>query len=432
MADEATTTAVAEGEPAISTGEHSAEEIAQMDAINDKFFSNFPKQTNPDVTPAAGAEPTEKKAAPIPEKKAEPAAAAEADDLTLPAEIAPAADKPEGDKTIEQQIEEKYGTVPEKPSRGFKSKEEEANWGRTRDSHEKLKLDLVEAQKRLSAPSQPDEKLKAQYEETIKRNEQLNSIVEQLAAERLPYVQQTFNEPKEREIKLAKKTLEAAGIEPGEIDTLLSLPESEREKAENQILDNVESANAKRKLSKSLETIYDLDERRAEFLKDRKTNVEKLTEAQKAEQFRMQAQQEKNIIQSVDDIAAHLVKNGFEFAAKSGKPGHEKWDARIDSRIEQAKNVVLKNKDPMVVIESVVRGQFADDYRRALHNTISRAEKSEAKLKEYEGALPDLSERGVDRNGAKNGEPYDNFDPADDPLTASRKITAQMLREGRH
>lgn len=411
----------------------SPEYQAALDAAIDRGFGKLEGVTP--VEPVKAKEPEPDPAKEPPAKK-EPAAPVEVDELTPPSKVKPVEPKKEdassgGDKTIEEQVEEKYGTISEKPARGFKSKEEEASWARWRESHEQLKADLIAKEKAASAPP-VDEGLKAQLEEALKRNEQLNSIVEQVATERLPHVQNNFVIPRERAVVGAKKALEAAGIDPVELDKLLAMPEKDRDRAENQLLDAIESNNAKRKVSVELEKIYDLDSKKAEFMADRKGNVERLTQEQKmAESARMQ-QLEKNFDLAVDTAFSALAQDGFEFAKKSGQPGHEKWDGRIDRRITEAKHIVKFNKDPNLTIRTVAKGLLADDYRTAFERTLEKAEKLEARIAELEGALPKYTPSGEHRNGSATKEAgYENAKPEDDLRTASRGIVAQMIKEGR-
>lgn len=397
-------------------------------AMLDRTFGALPGQEPPPADAPPPAEPPAEPPVKPAEPKEEPKPPAEppppADDLTPPPSVL-GKEEPPAEPELDQ-VDKEFGVIPEKPGRGFKNKEEEVNWSQIRDSHEKLKNELRAVRQKATEAPPVDEGMKAQLADALKRNEQLNAIVEQVATERLPWVEEKFNQPRARLVKSIRTTLENVDVEPDSIDRVLASSGKQRVKLTDQLYEAIDSSSAKAKIAAAIEQIEQLDEGKAEFLADRKGNVERMTQEQKAEQFRQFAEQEKKMNEAIDATVVALAKNGMEFLVKTGKQGYEKWDRRIDSRVEAARNVLLRNKDPLVLIDAVMRGQLAGDYQAAFKRTLERAEKAEAKIKELEGTLPSM-ERRREGGGAPNGA----ADEIDSSMDFGRAAVATLHKVAR-
>jgi len=330
--------------------------------------------------------------------------------------------------------EDPYGTMPEEPPTGIKSEKNKAEYKKWRDSHEKLKLDLQTALKQVnSRPEVDPEKyagLEAQLADAIKRNEELNSIVERRWAEELPYVKKTFDAPREVAIKDAEKALTLAKIDPATVKSILSLPEMDRVEALDEIYGRVDSEYVKKKLGAAFDRIESIDAQKAAFLQDREGNTKVVTEAEAAEQSRRFAEQEKNLNATVDATIEHFAeKLGFEFLRKSSEPGYEKWNERVDRDRELIRELTMKNQNPQRFIAAITAGVTAPHYRVAWQNAMTKLAAKDAEIARLKGAIPSLDGKTVrtpvemaQSNGMDPDMIAAGVTPEDDLPTVARKL----------
>jgi hypothetical protein len=427
-------------------------DTAQLDAILEKMRPmpkmDPPAAPTPEKTPeeaskwteasAANLEPETEKAPAEPEKPAvepEPAAPASPFDPP-PSVLGELLEKSEAPKTIEDE----FGTIPEKPDKGFKSKEEEVNWGNIRASHQKALAEVTRLREESKKKPLPDEGMAAQLADLTARNAELNAIVERSAIESHPFVRQQFDEPRKQLFNIAAGALKKVEIDPSRLGKILSLEGKDRVDAMDELYGEIESPTTRDKVTNAIAQIDMLEEKKADFLSDRQGNVERLTAAEKAEQYRQFAAQEKVVDDSITEAIDLLAnKIGFEHWRKSEDPNATEWNGRIAERERVLKFLSKENKDPKLLVRVLAAGVVAEDVRKWAGSLQQQLAEANKKLSEYEGAIPNLNGSSATEKADSAGTLAKDADemaaagilPTDSLAVQSRKLGALWNRNGR-
>jgi hypothetical protein len=322
-----------------------------------------------------------------------------------------------------------YGTMPEAPPASVKSEKGKSDYAKWRESHERLKTDLIAAREEIKTRPAQDPGLLAQIADLTKRNAEQNAIIERKWSEELPYVKTTFDAPREAAVKDAQHALTLAKIDPAALTSILSLPEADRIEALDEIYGRVDSEFIKKKLGAAIDRIDKADAEKAAFLADREGNTRAITEAERAEQSRRLIEQEKNLTTMVDGTIDHFAdKLGFEFLKKSGQPGYEKWDARVDADRALIHELAMQNKDPQRFVAAITAGVSAPHYRMAWQNQLKANVELKAEIAKLKGVVPSLNGKPAADPAAALSARFDadmiaaGITPADDLATQSRKL----------
>ncbi len=412
VAEPTTATTVAEPSPTFDT--------SQLDAI----LSTIPGLGSDDVAPLPAAEPIAPAPATEPTKPAPAPVEIPDDPFSPPPSVLVEAPKVEAPAVDE--IESKYGTIPEKPARGFKNNEEEVNWTNVRKSHEELKADL-RSMREAAKKVEPNAEASAQIKELTERVTQLNAIVERKALDEHPWVETTFNEPRRQQLAAAEKALQLADVDPSILKKVMALDGKERIQAVDELMGAIDSETIKKKLGHSLDTIEAIDAKKREFFADRQGNVEKMTQAEKAEQFRRMQEEEAKLKSGADMVQEYVTnKLGFEFGKKANEPGSEKWNERVEKDNALYYDIIMQNKDPMRLMTAVAMGVQAPHFRTAWQSERSKRLAAEARVAELEGTLPTIA-GGRNDSAVSTGNADKDFDAAgitseDDLGTMARKL----------
>ena len=418
-------------------------DTAQLDAILEKMRP-MPKMEDAQAAPAAPAEAT-------PEPPSEPAKAPEppATPPEAPKSASPASpfDPPPsvlGEPPAEPEkapatVEEEFGEIPEKPARGFKNKEDEANWSKMRSAHQKALEEVTRLRDEVKKKPPVDEGMKAQLEDALARNAQLNAVVERNALDQHPYVRQNFDEPRKQLFNIAAGALKKIDIDPAQLGRILSLDGKERVDAMDELYEKIESPYTRERVTNAIAEIDKIEEKRAEFMADRQVNMERLTQAEKAERYRQinaEAQQlEQLMSQTVDTVRD---KFGFEFLRKATEPGSEKWNERVENDIALIRDLTITNKDPQKLVTATVLGVLAPHYREAWRSAVSRAKAAEARIAELEGATPSLNGHSPTEKASSEGTIAKSEDemaaagilPTDSLAVQARKLGDYWTKNG--
>lgn len=382
----------------------------------------------------------QKKADPVvaavePEPVAEPAKPAPAPEPVKPAQVNPFDPPPSvlGEAPVKPEgaTEDEYGTMPEEAPAQFKSKEAKAEYAKMRANHEKLKSDFKAFRETSKKAPKVDPNVEAQIADLTARNAELNSIVERKAIEEHPFVRQQFDEPRKQLFAIAKKALENADLPSDSLSKILSMDGKDRVDAMDELYDNIKSPSTREKVTNAIAQIDLLEEKKAEFFADRKGVNERMTQAQKAEQYRLMSEQEKQMTEMSKATVDWITNTaGFEFLKKATEPGSEKWNERVDNDLALIEELTLRNTNPQKLMTAVALGVTAPHYRAAWQSTLTRAKAAEARVAELEGTLPKMGGNGASEatTGATGDEMLDAAGvlPTDNLQTMARKLGAHM------
>lgn len=364
----------------------SPEAIAALDEMNKGFGGAQFGQPDPD--PGAGddagkngAAGTEGKvAAPDPKKAA--AAPTSFDEFTPPddAPVAPA--KPDGKPVkepipLDKAIDFKAGAdiMPDAEIEKLRTERQKTNIRDLRENYDKAVLSLKADRAKLEEMTKagPD----ARVTELEARIAEYNSIIEQTALERHPWVIKTFVQPRQNAVDYGHKALELAKMDPKLLDRAMGASGEERIAALDELYASIESQTIRAKVEKAVTVIEATDDQRDAFFADREANFAKMKAQQDADNARTNAEQEKNCRTAVDGIVERLAKEGFSFLKFSDRPGAEQWNESLKKDLASATEKLLKNTDPMVLITNAILGERAPKMQIAFN-------RMRAKLAEYE------------------------------------------------
>lgn len=427
--------------PAATEAEPSATfDTAQLDAILEKMRPMPKDDVAPAVPPAkepiSTPEPETPTAPPVePVEAPKPAAPAGPFDPP-PSVLGEVPAKPEA---TADPIEQEYGTLPEQPPPEFKSKEAKESYAKMRQNHEKLKSDFRAAREAAKQKPPPDEGMAAQLADLTARNAELNAIVERSAIESHPYVRQQFDEPRKQLFNIAASALKKVDIDPARLGKILSLDGKDRVDAMDELYGEIESPTTREKVTNAIAQIDMLEEKKGEFLADRQGNVERMTAAEKAEQYRQFTAQEKALDESVTE-AIDLLGNkiGFEHWKKSDDPNAKDWNERIIDRERALRFLSKENKDPKLTVRVLAAGVVAEDIRKWALSLQEQLQAERQKVAEYEGAMPNLNGASATEKVSATGTMAKDDDemtaagilPTDSLAVQSRKLAAYWNRNG--
>lgn len=345
-----------------------SEQIAQLDQMNADAFGGG-QETSP--SPGAGegqdvaremptspppTTPAKETAAPSPTATIDEFTPPEEDGVTAPPPETPADDSPEA-----PELPEAKSLFSDEAIDKLRTEKAKDDINALRDNYEKARMllnqrknELANLRKKTGAPDAETSKL---IEDLKARNQQLTTIVEQKAIRDLPWFQENFTQPRQALLAVAEKALDLAGIEEPRkhLEKAMGLNGRERIAALDQLFEAIESPTLKTKLENSIAQIEVLDDKESAFLADREGNTEKMLAAQRAQQHEQMVRQEQFVKEGLQRTVDFLSdKNAF--FRKSGKPGYEKWDSRLEEDRKVMEELSLRNDDPMKLISVVALG----------------------------------------------------------------------------
>lgn len=435
MADEtAVVPAAIEAEPSATF------DTAQLDAILEKMRPMPKDDSAPPVAPVK--EPI---TTPEPETPVTPAV----EPVEAPKPAAPAGpfdpppsvlgEVPAKLEATTDPIEQEYGTLPEQPPPEFKSKEAKESYAKMRQNHEKLKSDFRAAREAAKQKPPPDEGMAAQLADLTARNAELNAIVERSAIESHPYVRQQFDEPRKQLFNIAAGALKKVDIDPSRLGKILSLDGKDRVDAMDELYGEIESPTTREKVTNAIAQIDMLEEKKVEFLADRQGNVERMTQAEKAERYRQIASQQENVKGMLSEVVDEITnKFKFPFLKEASDPGSEQWNERVQQDKRWLEFMALENTDPREQLKCNALARQAPYLLQAWQAERVAKMELEKKVAEYEGAMPSLNGNSATEKVSATGTMAKDDDemtaagilPTDSLAVQSRKLAAYWNRNG--
>lgn len=380
--------------PAAIEAEASATfDTAQLDAILEKMRPMPKDDSAPPPVPAKEPIPTpepEVPAAPPVEPVEAPKPAAAPGPFDPPPSVLGEAPEKAGE-TLDP-VEQEYGTLPEQPPAEFKSKEAKENYAKMRQNHEKLKSDYRAALEASRQKPPVDEGMAAQLADLTARNAELNAIVERSAIESHPYVRQQFDEPRKQLFNIAASALKKVDIDPVRLGKILSLEGKDRVDAMDELYGEIESPTTREKVTNAIAQIDMLEEKKSEFLADRQGNVERMTQAEKAERYRQFAAQQESVKGMLSEVVDEITnKFKFPFLKEANDPGSEQWNERVKQDKRWLEFMATENTDAREQLKCNVLARQAPYLLQAWQAERAAKMELEKKVAEYEGAMPSLN-----------------------------------------
>lgn len=341
-----------------------SEQIAQLDQMNADAFGGG-QETSPSPGAGEGQDvaremPTSPPPTTPAKETAPPSPTAAIDEFTPPEEDGVTAPPPET-PVVEPELPEGKSLFPDEAIDKLRTEKAKGDIKGLREHYEKARTLLTERETELNnlrkQTGAPDAETSKLIEDLKARNQQLTTIVEQKAIRDLPWFQENFTQPRQALVSVAEKALDLAGIEEPRkhLEKAMGLNGRERIAALDQLFEAIESPTLKTKLENSIAQIEVLDDKESAFLADREGNTEKMLAAQRAQQHEQMVRQEQFVKEGLQRTVDFLSdKNAF--FRKSGKPGYEKWDSRLEEDRKVMEELSLRNDDPMKLISVVALG----------------------------------------------------------------------------